>query len=612
MSRKTLKEDTIQPKSESFDPIAYSHQIGEILERVKPLLTSYIKKHDGQEGTPHNFPSTQFQNMVMEYWNAAIQNPQKLIDTNLEYLQNMALLWTSCTQKLMGNQPNDEPIVDTLNIKSDRRFKDHLWQDSFAFDFIKQSYLLTSGWLQKSVRNTDGLSQKGKDKVDFYTRQFIDAMAPTNFAMTNPEVLRATMDSQGQNLIKGLTNLVEDLERGDGHLEISKTQYDAFEVGKNIATTEGAVIFENDLMQLIQYTPSTQKVYKTPLLIVPPWINKYYILDMRPDNSFIKWAVDEGHTVFCMSWVNPDKKLAKKSFGGYVEDGLIAALDAIEMATGEKSTNVVGYCIGGTLLATALAYMTAQKQDKRIASATFLTTLIDFRRAGDLSIFVDDEQLKLIDEKMEKSGVLEGSELRHTFSLLRANDLIWSFVVNNYMLGKEPFPFDLLYWNDDSTNMPAEMHSFYLRNMYRDNKLCRPNGIKIGEVGIDVTKIKCPSYFISTKEDHIAPWVSTYEGMCLLGGDKTFVLSASGHVAGIVNPPAAKKYHYWTNPKLDDREHAEDWFAKAKQQDGSWWTHWANWLKNTSGNMVTSRKIGSGKLKPIEPAPGRYVKKKAS
>jgi polyhydroxyalkanoate synthase len=612
MPQKPKKEDKIQSKSESFDPISYSHQIGEILERVKPILETYIRKHDGKEITSNSSSSLQFQNMVLEYWNAAFQNPQKLIDVNLEYLQNMALLWTASAQKLMGEKPHEEPNIDAPNLKSDRRFKDHLWQDSFAFDFIKQSYLLTSGWLQKSVRNTDGLSQRGKDKVDFYTRQFIDAMAPTNFAMTNPEVLRATMDTQGQNLIKGLTNLVEDLERGGGDLEISKTQYDAFEVGKNLATTEGSVIFENDLMQLIQYTPSTKEVYKTPLLIVPPWINKYYILDMRPDNSFIKWAVDEGHTVFCISWVNPDKKLAKKSFGGYVEDGLITALDAIEMATGEKSANVVGYCIGGTLLATGLAYMASQKQDKRIASATFLTTLIDFRRAGDLSIFVDDEQLKIIDEKMEKTGVLEGSELRQTFSLLRANDLIWSFVVNNYMLGKEPFPFDLLYWNDDSTNMPAEMHSFYLRNMYRDNKLCRPNGIKINDVSIDVSKIKIPSYFISTKEDHIAPWTSTYEGMCLLGGDKTFVLSASGHVAGIVNHPNAKKYHYWTNPKLDDREHAEDWFAKAKQQDGSWWVHWAEWLKNTSGEKITARKIGAGKLKAIEPAPGRYVRKKAS
>jgi polyhydroxyalkanoate synthase len=607
MTKKTHKDSKIDHSSESsspsFDPYAFGHQIHEIMERARPILNQYINKHDGTGKQPSNL---QFQNMIFDYWNAAIQNPQKLIDGNLEYLQNMSLLWTETTRKFMG-EPS-KPIAEFD--KGDRRFRDAIWQDSLAFDFIRQSYLLTSDWLKQSVRNADGLSQKEKDKIDFYTRQFVDALAPSNFAMTNPEVIRATLDSKGQNLIKGLTNLVEDLERGGGDLEISKTNYDAFEVGKNLATTKGSVIFENDLMQLIQYEPTTPNVFKTPLLIVPPWINKYYILDMRPDNSFIKWAVDAGHTVFCISWVNPDKKLAKKSFASYVDEGLIAALDAVQLATGEKQVNVIGYCIGGTLLATGLAYLTAHKNDKRIASATFLTTLIDFRKAGDLSIFVDDDHLKLIDEKMDKAGVLEGNELRHTFSLLRANDLIWSFVVNNYMLGKEPFPFDLLYWNDDSTNMPAEMHRFYLRNMYRDNKLCRPAGIKILDTPIDMAKVKIPSYFISTKEDHIAPWASTYEGMMLLSGDKTFVLSASGHVAGVVNPPSANKYHYWVNPAIDDREHAEDWLKKAKQVNGSWWTHWADWIKSKSNGQVKPRQVGSTKLPIIEPAPGRYVKKK--
>lgn len=592
--------------AESFDPFSFNQQVGGLMDRLRPVLKKYVEKHDGEEIFPHSLPMTQFQNMFLDYWNAALQNPQKLVEANLEYMQNMTLLWQETTRKFLGEE--SAPVADD---KGDRRFRDPLWKDSFVFDFIRQSYLLTSGFLQKAVRNTDGLSQKEKDKMDFYTRQFVDALAPTNFALTNPEVLRATLDSQGQNLIKGLTNLVEDLERGGGELEISKTQYEAFEVGKNLAVTEGSVIFENNLMQLIQYTPTTKTVYKTPLLILPPWINKYYILDLRPDNSFIKWAVDQGHSVFCISWVNPDKKLAKKSFASYMDDGLIAALDAIEKATGEKSANVVGYCIGGTLLATSLAYLTAKKMDKRVASATFLTTLIDFHQAGDLAIFIDDEQLKLIDEKMDKMGFLDGSELRQTFSLLRANDLIWNFVINNYMLGKEPFPFDLLYWNDDSTNMPAEMHRFYLRNMYRDNKLCRPGGIKLNDTAIDVSKIKVPSYFISTKEDHIAPWTSTYEGMMLLGGKKTFVLAASGHVAGVINPPAANKYHYWTNPEIDDREHADEWLAKAQQNQGSWWTNWAEWVKSTSGTKVAARKAGSGKLKVIEPAPGRYVKKKA-
>ncbi len=609
MSDTSQKHGSAAPESESFDPFSFGQQMSGILERLRPVMEKYMNKHDGHEIFPHSFSNGQFQNMFMDYWNAVIQNPQKLIDANLEYMQNMTMLWQETTRKFLGEK--SDPIAPAD--KSDRRFRDPVWQDSFVFDFIRQSYLLTSGYLQKAVRNADGLSQKERDKLDFYTRQFVDALAPTNFAMTNPEVLRATLDTQGQNLIKGLTNLVEDLERGGGELEISKTQYQAFEVGKNLAVTEGSVVFENDLMQLIQYTASTKDVYKTPLLILPPWINKYYILDLRPDNSFIKWAVDQGHTVFCISWVNPDKKLAKKSFASYMEDGLLAALDAIEKATGEKSAHVVGYCIGGTLLATSLAYMTAKKLDKKVASATFLTTLIDFKHAGDLGIFIDDDQLKLIDEKMDKMGFLDGSELRQTFSLLRANDLIWNFVVNNYMLGKEPFPFDLLYWNDDSTNMPAEMHRFYLRNMYRDNKLCRPNGIKIGDTPIDVRTIKVPSYFISTKEDHIAPWTSTYEGMMLLGGKKTFVLAASGHVAGVINHPAAKKYHYWTNSHIDDREHPEEWLAKAKQNEGSWWTHWAHWVSSVtaaSGSKVPARKIGGGKLKAIEPAPGRYVKKK--
>ncbi|HOO51448.1 MAG TPA: class I poly(R)-hydroxyalkanoic acid synthase, partial [Alphaproteobacteria bacterium] len=569
-----------------FDPLAFSKQMGEILERLQPLFVNYAQKHGGGDDlAEQGFSIAGMQNVLMDYWQNALQNPQKLLDINLEYAQNMFLLWQESTRKFLGE--DSEQIVQTE--KGDRRFKDPIWQDSFVFDFIRQSYLLTSQWLQKSVRDADTLPERERKKLDFYTRLFVDALAPTNFAMTNPEVLRETLSSNGQNLLRGLENLAEDLQRGEGDLEISKTRYEAFEVGKNLATTAGSVVFENDLMQLIQYTPSTKTVFKTPLLVLPPWINKYYILDMRPENSFIKWAVDQGHSVFVISWVNPSKKLSQKSFESYMKEGLIEALEQIENQTGEKQANVVGYCIGGTLLATSLAYLSANKQDKRVASATFLTTLIDFHQAGDLSIFVDDEYLKIIDEKMDKAGYLEGSNLRQTFSLLRANDLIWSFVVNNYMLGKEPFPFDLLYWNDDSTNMPAEMHRFYLRNMYRDNKLCKAGGIKIGKTSIDVSKIKVPSYFISTKEDHIAPWTSTYEGMMLLGGKKRFVLAASGHVAGVINPPASNKYHYWVNEKIDDREHAEEWFKQASQHDGSWWSDWAEWVKGTSGKQIPAR-----------------------
>ncbi|MFA7276631.1 MAG: class I poly(R)-hydroxyalkanoic acid synthase [Pseudobdellovibrionaceae bacterium] len=590
-----------------FDPMNFSKQVSDLMERMRPLYSRYLEKHEGEESSPLAFSPAIFQNLIQDYWQSAFKNPQKMVDANLEYIQNMFLLWQESTRKFLGEKSEQVAIAD----KGDRRFRDPLWQDSFIFDFIRQSYLLTSSYLQKSVRNADGLSQRERDKLDFFMRQFVDALAPTNFAMTNPEVLKATLNSKGQNLIKGLENLVEDLERGGGELEISKTRYESFEVGKNLGITPGFVVYENELMQLIHYTPTTKEVYKTPLLILPPWINKYYILDMRAENSFVKWAVDQGHSVFVISWVNPDRKLAKKSFESYMTEGLFDALDQIEKQTGEKSTNVVGYCIGGTLLTAALAYMSAHKMDKRIASATFLTTLIDFHRAGDLSIFVDDEYLKLVDEKMDKTGYLEGSDLRQTFSLLRANDLIWSFVVNNYMLGKEPFPFDLLYWNDDSTNMPAAMHKFYLRNMYRDNKLCKAGGIKLGGTPIDVSKIKVPSYFISTKEDHIAPWASTYEGMLLLSGKKRFVLAASGHVAGVINPPAAGKYHYWINETIDDRQHPEEWLDKADQRNGSWWLDWAEWVKGTSGKMVQARDPKKGKLPLIEPAPGRYVKMKA-
>lgn len=587
-------------------PAAFNQQMTEILERLRPLVKDYVDRHASEE-TPTRPDPMNVQPAIFNMWQNMFRNPQQMIDTQVEYWQNMMLLWQEMGKKFLGEHSTEIASPD----KSDRRFRDPLWSENVAFDMLKQSYLLTSHYIQKSVRNVEGLDNKQRAKLDFYTRQFTDALAPSNFAMTNPEVIRETVNTKGQNLIKGLENLVEDLERGDGELVIRKTNYDAYEVGKNIATTAGEVIFENDLMQLIQYSPSTDKVFKVPLLVVPPWINKYYILDLRPDNSFVKWAVDQGFTVFVISWVNPDSKLAKKTFASYMEEGLFAALDAIETATGQKKANVVGYCIGGTLLTTSLAYMAATGRMKdRIASATFLTTLIDFTEAGDLGVFVDDDQLRLLDEKMESKGYLEGEELRNTFSLLRANDLIWSFVINNYMLGKEPFPFDLLYWNDDSTNMPAAMHSFYLRNMYRDNLLCRPGGITLEGTGLDVRKIEVPSYFLSTKDDHIAPWKSTFDGMALLGGKKTFVLSASGHVAGVVNPPAAKKYHYWENNTLDPRDHPDDWFEKAAQHEGSWWTHWKQWMKQYSGDQVAARAPGQGKLKSIEPAPGRYVKKK--
>jgi polyhydroxyalkanoate synthase len=435
--------------------------------------------------------------------------------------------------------------------------------------------------MDKTVRSTDGLEKGKKEKLAFYTKLFADALSPTNFLLTNPEVLKETLKTGGENLVKGLENLVSDLERGNGELKISTTDYDAFELGRNIATTPGKVVYQNDLIQLIQYEPLTEQVTKRPLLIIPPWINKYYILDLREDNSLIRWAVEQGQTVFAVSWVNPDAKLAQKRFEDYMQEGILDALDTIQNITGEPDCNVVGYCLGGTLLAITLAFLAEKGQSDKIASATFLTTLLDFENSGDLKLFMDDEQLELMDREMAEKGVLEAKNLQKTFSLLRSNDLIWSFVVNNYLMGKEPFPFDLLYWNDDSTNMPAAMHSFYLRKMYRDNELTEPDGIEMFGTRIDLAKIRTPAYFLSTREDHIAPWKATYAGTKLINSESvTFTLAASGHIAGIVNSPAKKKYCYWTSSKVTDERRmagtreARGWLmvaALAEMDRPAWW-----------------------------------------
>jgi polyhydroxyalkanoate synthase subunit PhaC len=473
---------------------------------------------------------------------------------------------------------------------------------------VKQGYLITAHWLHDAVAKVEGLDEGTKKKVDFFTRQYIDALAPSNFALTNPEVFRETISSGGQNLVRGLHNLLDDIERGGGQLKISITDTKAFELGVNIATTPGKVVYQNELMQLIQYEPTTAKVHKRPLLIMPPWINKYYILDLREKNSMVKWAVDQGITTFVMSWVNPDAELAHKDFEHYLVEGPLAALDAIEKATGEREVNALGYCLGGTLLAAALAYMAAKK-DKRIVSATFMTALVDFVRTGELEVFIDEEQVASLERKMSERGYLEGSEMSNTFNMLRSNDLIWSFVINNYLLGRDPFPFDLLHWNVDSTRMPAKMHSFYLRNMYMRNLLKKPGGIKLAGVPIDLSKIAVPTYFASAIEDHIAPWKATYSGPKLMRGKSRFVLSGSGHIAGMINPPAANKYSYWTNEKLPDAPDA--WFESAKQHPGSWWNDWSTWLRPYLGKEVPARVPGKGKLKVIEASPGSYARVRA-
>jgi polyhydroxyalkanoate synthase len=521
------------------------------------------------------------------------------ISTNL-WLDYMRL-WQSSWMKMMGMDTG--PVAEPE--KGDSRFKDEDWSKNFLFDLIKQSYLISARHIREAVANVDGLTPESEKKVAFFTRQYVDALSPSNFLMTNPQVLRETVASGGKNLVRGLNNLLSDIEKGGGKLRISMTDESAFQLGRNVATTPGKVVFQNDLMQLIQYAPLTEQVYKRPLLIIPPWINKYYILDLREKNSFIRWAVQQGHTVFVISWVNPDARLAQKGFEDYMLEGPIAALDAIEKATGSREANVIGYCLGGTLLGATLAYL-KQKQQNRVASATFFVSLLDFSQPGELGVFIDEAQVESLERKMNERGYLEGSEMGGTFNLLRANDLVWSFVVNNYLMGKDPFPFDLLYWNADSTRMPARMHSFYLRNMYIKNLMGVPGGIELAGVPIDLSQVTLPAYFISTVEDHIAPWKTTYKGARYLKSPVRFVLGGSGHIAGIVNPPAANKYHYWTNDALPAS--AEDWFAGAQQTPGSWWEDWQRWIEPHGAGKAPARIPGEGALRALEDAPGSYAK----
>ncbi|WP_448203494.1 PHA/PHB synthase family protein [Azospirillum sp. sgz302134] len=583
------------------DPVEMSRAMTRIAEQSQRLVTEFLSRQASDGVGAKNPDPMGVGHAFLEMTTRMMADPAKLMKAQMTLWQDYLTLWQRTTQRFFGQEA--QPVIAPA--KDDRRFKDSAWDENTLFDFIKQSYLLSARWMQSTVNEVDGLDEHTAKKVDFYTRQFVDAMAPSNFVMTNPEVLRTTIESGGENLVKGLEHLLKDLERGKGELRISMTDYDAFQVGKNIAVTPGKVVFQTSLMQLLQYTPTTPEVNKRPLMIVPPWINKYYILDLREKNSFIKWAVDQGHTVFVLSWVNPDEKLAAKGFEDYMVEGPLAALDAIEKITGEKDVNAIGYCLGGTLLASTLAYMAAKKDD-RIKSATFFTTMLDFTEAGELSVFIDEEQLTFIESQMAEQGYLDGSKMATTFNMLRANDLIWSFVVNNYLLGKDPFPFDLLYWNSDSTRMPAAMHSFYLRNMYQKNLLAQPGAVTLGGVPIDLRNVKTPSFFLSAREDHIAPWKSTYMGAHLFSGPVKFVLAASGHIAGVVNPPAAEKYCYWTNGKLPKA--SEDWLKTADQTPGSWWPEWNNWVGKFSEGKVPARDPSKGGLPALEDAPGSYAK----
>ena len=593
------------PESEAYrigDPAVFASNMMHVGAQSQRLLGDYLRRQREKFGHEPIDPLN-ITGAFLELAKGMAANPAAVFEAQIALWHDYLELWERTARRLMGGKA--EPMVAPS--AGDKRFRDKEWQENQVFDFIKQSYLLTANWLQNTVGKVEGLDDKSRRRVSFYTRQFADAIAPSNFVLTNPEVLRVTLQSNGENLVKGLKNLLEDIERGGGDLSIRQSA-DAFHVGENIATSPGKVVFRNDLIELLQFMPTTETVHERPLVIFPPWINKYYILDLKPENSFIRWAVAQGYTVFVVSWVNPDKRLAKKSFEDYMREGIFAALDAIEMATGEKSVNAIGYCIGGTLLSAALAYMAA-KGDARINAATFFAAQTDFSEAGDLQIFVDDTQLEALEQQMNAAGgVLEGGKMATTFNMLRANDLIWSFVVNNYLLGKDPIPFDLLYWNSDTTRMPEATHLFYLREFYKNNAMARGQMVLDG-VNLDLGKVRIPVYLQSAKDDHIAPYRSIYKTTRLMKGPIRFIIAGSGHIAGVINPPSAHKYQYWTNDKLPAT--IEAWQDGATEHPGSWWPDWDAWLSKLSGRKVAARKPGDGKLKVLGEAPGTYVKVKA-
>jgi len=523
---------------------------------------------------------------------------EKIMAAQMELWQDYQKLWMHTTSRLMNQEEGPSE-----NGTRDPRFRSESWTDNPVFEFIKESYFLNSKWMKKYLSSMEGLDDDTARKVEFYGEQIVDALAPSNFPLTNPDVLKEIQETKGANLVQGLNNLAEDLKNGSGGLRPRHTRPDDFVVGKDLATTPGSVVYETPLMQLIQYEPATKDVYKKPLLIVPPWINKFYILDLGEENSFIKWSVEQGYTVFVVSWVNPDGAYRDKSFDDYAKEGVFAALEGVEKATGEKQVNAIGYCIGGTLMAAVLAYM-AKKHDDRISSITYFAAQVDFEQAGDLKMFSDAQQVETLERQLLGKGYLDAGYMASTFNMLRANDLIWFFHVNNYLMGKEPPKFDLLFWNADATRFPAQLLLDYLKNMYVENRLSKPGGFTLLDEKVDLRDVKIPVYLQATVEDHIAPAESVFKATKLYSGPVRFVLGGSGHIAGVINPPHKNKYQYWTNSSKKSYNSVEAWQKDAKETAGSWWPDWDKWLSKLSGDKVPARKIANA----IEPAPGSYVK----
>ena len=583
------------------NPESFAQNMAKVVEGTGKAIAAYTNSKNSDElkkNLDEEFSEIATTlSKVGQYW---ISDPQRVVELQSKLMSGYMDIWNNTLTKLSGH--NDTDAVEVSD--SDKRFKDEDWQKNQFFNFLKQMYLLTSEWAETFVNEADGIDDHTRHKAQFYVKQIINALSPSNYVLTNPQLLKETFSSNAGNLVKGMENLLEDLKAGNGELKIRQTDSSKFKVGENVATTPGKVIAQNDICQLIQYMPTTEKVLSLPLLIIPPWINKFYILDLNPQKSFIKWAIDQGHTVFVISWVNPDENLAEKSFENYIKEGILDSLKVIQSATGQTKVNTVGYCVGGTLLAATLAYLSAKNINK-IASATFLTTQVDFKHAGDLKVFVDEEQVNSLEKTMAKKGYLDGKVMANVFNMLRSNDLVWPYVINNYLLGKEPFPFDLLFWNSDSTRLPAANHSFYIRNCYLENKLSQSKMI-IDNVKLDLKKIKIPIYNLATKEDHIAPAKSVFWGSKFFGSEVKFVLSGSGHIAGVINPPDKEKYQFWTNGPAKGK--FEDWQKGAKETNGSWWPNWNEWIYAQNDRQTNARFPGSKRKQIIEDAPGSFVK----
>ncbi len=580
-----------------------AHTMAEVFDVSSQIWQTFLAAQLQDGGSKHLDPLNTWPTFA-ELYRTMWDNPGQVADMTLEYWAAQGALWQNAMLKWLGAKDVPEDLKLPHMMKADRRFAHKEWTENALFDYLKQSYLLTSGWLQDSVGTVGEMDPKERKKAAFYTRQFVEAMNPANFFALNPEVLQATVDEKGENLVRGLKMMLADLERGKGKLLIRQTDMAAFEVGRNTAVSEGAVIWQNDFLQLIQYAPLTETVLARPLLFIPPWINKYYVLDLNPKKSMVKWLVEQGHTVFMISWVNPDARQGKVTWEDYMFEGASAAIDKALEETGQKSLHLVSYCVGGTLAGTLLAWM-GKKRDKRVASATFFTAQLDFEDAGELQIFVDENILQVVGEEMEQ-GFMPADRMATAFNMLRANDLIWGYIVSNYMLGKDPFPFDLLYWNADSTAMPARVHRYYLEEFYIRNAFAKGELTIRGET-VTLADVRGPVYHVATREDHIAPAASVYRGAKeMTKADVRFALSGSGHIAGVVNPPVLGKYQFWTNGDLTPPT-LEEWLKGAEETAGSWWPDWDAWLKQRSGRAVPARVPGA-KLGTIEPAPGSYVR----